>query len=484
MLVDPDSGVARDAAWRNACWETAARCRLRADLAADRDSDIWIACGRSVAGVAVEAGRRAAVEQLLGATPLALLDGDLTTLVYAAGEPILCARSGPLAVHGMASRIPAYCRDRSLEWVGPSPLDVDVGALPPISNSQVLALMTAFRPDGEADGGQGQTLNLDRSFLVEQLSSRKQVAKLLLTRLGRGKRAARRIFHADRTNVPDSSCGLFLGPPVQKPARKQVAAKGWRGFFSLAASSQAELARRTAANGYSVLAIRPVSKDPADKPHWRRRCLDRPPASALESWDADFAQAGLGLACGRFVAAVDIDSKDPRRAAAIAGIAREILGETPLVRAGRGARLAMIYRCAEPIVTTRWRDLEVLGLGTQILAYGIHPRTGKPYRWIGQGEPATVPLEDLPTIGMADVDRLMRSVAAHYGMQAEPRFGPDVRNVMPIVTSLVSISRLLFLGLARGRARRREAAMRLLDGKYAGTGSGLAIEWRDKNQSG
>ena len=47
--------------------------------------------------------------------------------------------------------------------------------------------------------------------------------------------------------------------------------------------------------------------------------------------------------------------------------------------------------------------VEILGQGQQLVAYGIHPDTGKPYTWNGSGDPVKVPMGLLPPITLQGV---------------------------------------------------------------------------------
>jgi hypothetical protein len=108
-----------------------------------------------------------------------------------------------------------------------------------------------------------------------------------------------------------------------------------------------------------------------------------------------------GLRCGR-AAVVDNDLRNPEHAAAVDEIVEHILGPTPLKRRGsKGA--ALCYRNETPISKLTITDakgtrlFEILGTGQQFVAYGMHPK-GMDYTWIGDGEPATVTLDDLPEV--------------------------------------------------------------------------------------
>jgi Protein of unknown function (DUF3987)/Bifunctional DNA primase/polymerase, N-terminal len=88
---------------------------------------------------------------------------------------------------------------------------------------------------------------------------------------------------------------------------------------------------------------------------------------------------------------VDIDLEDETEVAAIVAMVEENLPPTPFKRVGRKG-MAMVYltRTPFPKIIASSSDgakVEILGAGQQIVAYGIHPDTGKPYKWIGGTEP-------------------------------------------------------------------------------------------------
>jgi Primase C terminal 2 (PriCT-2)/AAA domain len=108
-----------------------------------------------------------------------------------------------------------------------------------------------------------------------------------------------------------------------------------------------------------------------------------------------------GIRCGR-VAVPDNDVKNPEHAAAVNELIEHFLGTSPLKRRGsKGA--AYCYYNRTPIKKLTLTDanytrlFEILGDGQQFVAYGKHP-DGMDYTWIGEGEPATVPLTELPEV--------------------------------------------------------------------------------------
>jgi hypothetical protein len=116
---------------------------------------------------------------------------------------------------------------------------------------------------------------------------------------------------------------------------------------------------------------------------------------------AGTAKLNTGLRGGR-VAVVDNDLRDPEHAAAADEIVAHILGPTPLKRRGsKGACLCYRNNTPLPKLTITAADgtrlFEILGTGQQFVAYGMHP-AGMDYTWIGDGEPATVPISELPEV--------------------------------------------------------------------------------------
>jgi len=131
-----------------------------------------------------------------------------------------------------------------------------------------------------------------------------------------------------------------------------------------------------------------------------------------------------GLRCGRLVG-VDIDLRDEAHAEAIREVVEDTAGPTRLKR--RGAKgMMMCYRQvddplgkliiageiapADSVDGERPKPktlVEIFGKGTQFVAYGVHPDTGKPYKWLEPGqEPLLVPVAELPPVNHETIHRL------------------------------------------------------------------------------
>jgi hypothetical protein len=113
-----------------------------------------------------------------------------------------------------------------------------------------------------------------------------------------------------------------------------------------------------------------------------------------------------GLRTGHLVGN-DIDVCDRAHAAQFVQLAEQVLRSTPLERAGSKGVL-LVYRNSTPIrkitVAGRGAKIEILGIGQQFVAFGIHPDTNKPYRWLnidedfGPNDPLLIPFSELPSV--------------------------------------------------------------------------------------
>ena len=68
-----------------------------------------------------------------------------------------------------------------------------------------------------------------------------------------------------------------------------------------------------------------------------------------------------------------------------------------------------------------YQPVEILGRGNQVVGYGLHPDTGKPYEWVGDSEPLLTSFGDLPAVkpsqlrGLAEAIRALRVRGAPAG---------------------------------------------------------------------
>lgn len=96
------------------------------------------------------------------------------------------------------------------------------------------------------------------------------------------------------------------------------------------------------------------------------------------------------------LAVIDIDIYEPDVAARVTEAVEARFGIAPK-RIGQAPKVALVYLAKEPgrkITSPTWVDpddpagraqrVEVLGQGNQFIAFGIHPGTKEPYRWVGE----------------------------------------------------------------------------------------------------
>ena len=174
------------------------------------------------------------------------------------------------------------------------------------------------------------------------------------------------------------------------------------------------------ANGYTPLPIRPRTKM-TRLPRWQFLCGRSLRPSKLQGFVAKYPCDSVGLACGAIIA-IDIDSLDETRAGILQGVAEEILGPTPLLRIGRYPKRMLIYRSADPSPRTqRLGDIEILGNKAYVLAFGIHPQTGRPYEWTGGASPVDLRRDQVPAVGNDQIQALIR--------QIQPDLAQDARRI-------------------------------------------------------
>ena len=161
-------------------------------------------------------------------------------------------------------------------------------------------------------------------------------------------------------------------------------------------------------NGYSILPIQAGVKSPgrytngvwSNYPDWSRHC-DRPTTEIEVGIWAQWPGCAIGIAAGT-VCGVDIDIHDAEVAHLVEVKAREMLGNTPCVRIGLPPKRLLVYRTSQPFRSRKTKPLEILCHGTQFVAYGIHPDTGRPYQWPHDGMVET-DISALPEVDEAAV---------------------------------------------------------------------------------
>jgi len=166
-------------------------------------------------------------------------------------------------------------------------------------------------------------------------------------------------------------------------------------------------------------------KNPGKQPkgdYWIKRAELDPPDAVTKAPDPRALNTGLlaGNAVG-----FDVDILDGALADRVAGRIEHRLTPTPLSRIGRDPKILLLYKAATPFSKIQTPEfffpdgskakVEVLAHGQQFVADGIHPDTGKPYRWL-EGSPADTSPDELPVVTeqqareiVAAVEQLIRN---------------------------------------------------------------------------
>src|SRR5262249_7558412 len=150
---------------------------------------------------------------------------------------------------------------------------------------------------------------------------------------------------------------------------------------------------------------------------WAARPITNPEEIRLWSSPGGFPNALETGIRTKFTPAVDIDIMDPEVAEAAEQLTYEFFEERDVVlpRIGQWPKRIMLVRTDEPfkkLVRTfvpngpynpeKPPKIEILGEGQQVIAFGTHPDTRRPYDW-PRGEPGKIPREDLPYVREADM---------------------------------------------------------------------------------
>ncbi|MHA6641835.1 bifunctional DNA primase/polymerase [Mesorhizobium sp. A623] len=177
-------------------------------------------------------------------------------------------------------------------------------------------------------------------------------------------------------------------------------------------------------NGYRIIPVkgkRPIIKK------WSRLNID---AAQVESYTLRQYpdHENTGLLCGELVG-VDIDAPDAGIAEKLIARFMEIPGAPDLPRrVGKPPKVMFVSRANEPrekaatpefIVNGQKHQVEIMGIGQQIVAYGIHPETLQPYTW-SNGDPLTIPLADLPVIAPEHLDAFRADAETILAAAGEP----------------------------------------------------------------
>jgi AAA domain/Bifunctional DNA primase/polymerase, N-terminal len=198
---------------------------------------------------------------------------------------------------------------------------------------------------------------------------------------------------------------------VLQPARHQTE-------IVAVAHTPTALRLKLLANGYPPLPIegkRPPLKD------WQKKNITN--AAEIELWEKVYPLATNTGILTQLTPTLDIDITNPEAAEAIEALARERFEERGLVlvRIGQAPKRAILLRTDAPfkkitanVIAPKGdtdQKIELLANGQQVVVFGTHPKTGKPYSWFG-GDPSSIKHEQLPYITKDEAKHLVADAVA------------------------------------------------------------------------
>jgi hypothetical protein len=191
-------------------------------------------------------------------------------------------------------------------------------------------------------------------------------------------------------------------------------------------SAVSELRNTLRCAGYSPI---PVNGKKPVIDAWEQKLVTNP--DEIKLWDTLFGATNTGILT-KITPTIDIDILNPEAAKAVEELARGRFEERGyfMVRIGLPPKRAVLLRTSAPFAKIERKltsplsakdkpeKLELLADGQQVVAFGIHPDTGKPYSWHG-GEPGKIKREDLPYVSAAEalqfIDDAARLLVEEFG---------------------------------------------------------------------
>jgi RecA-family ATPase len=197
-------------------------------------------------------------------------------------------------------------------------------------------------------------------------------------------------------------------------------------------NSETALRQQLREAGYAPIPVN--GKRPALE-GWQTKANTKP--QEINEWEEVFFYAKNTGLLTEHTPTLDIDILDQEAATAVEELVRERFGERGyiLVRFGQSPKRAIPFRTDTPFskITCnveipdredRGEKPEFLANGQQFVAFGLHPKTGKPYSWHG-GEPGEkIKHEDLPYITEAEAQQIVAGAAEllkQFGYQPKTR---------------------------------------------------------------
>jgi hypothetical protein len=173
----------------------------------------------------------------------------------------------------------------------------------------------------------------------------------------------------------------------------------------------------------------------------------------------EFTTFNCGIAASVQLVFLDLDISDLQLAHDVAGLADRLLGHTPLTRVGQAPRQVNIYRNGSPghVRSGRPHPIEIMAGSGMVIAFGVHPGTGRAYEWTTGCSPLTTAANstDIPLLHHVQLQRFLSDAGrllarAHYGVhgRTHARQGAgdrtvflDVRHRLRIDTQIIGFER-------------------------------------------
>jgi hypothetical protein len=172
------------------------------------------------------------------------------------------------------------------------------------------------------------------------------------------------------------------------------------------------------ANGYAPLPIE--GKRPPLK-NWQKK-IDAN-AAEIELWEKVYPYAINTGILTQLTPTIDVDITNPEAAEAVEAFARERFEERGfvLIRTGQPPKRAILLRTDTPfkkitgnLIAPKGgtdQKIELLADGQQVVVFGTHPNTDKPYAWFG-GEPTSIKHDELPYISEDEAKQFVADAIA------------------------------------------------------------------------
>jgi hypothetical protein len=169
-------------------------------------------------------------------------------------------------------------------------------------------------------------------------------------------------------------------------------------------------------NGFFPIPILDGTKRPALK-DWNK-IKNHPGEIEIRQWEMNYPNAsGTGILCGEVVA-IDIDVFDENLVKRIKSLISKLIGKDAPERQGKKPKTCLMFQSKTPIkkrstnrygtVFSQNHQVEVLGIGQQIIVDHIHPDTNQSYIWLNHCL-ENLKYDELPEITPAQIDHILNA---------------------------------------------------------------------------